>query len=97
MLTDRPGETLRPKTRRTTSGPSDAPSVYCNRGRWLLTNTDTGETFTIAPGTCYALDKHDRHTLRADEEMKLVCVFNPPVTGTEIHDEDEAYRLLEGD
>jgi len=70
-------------------------AVYCYKGRGLLTNRDTGETFTIEPGTCYALDQHDRHTLRSDEEMKLVCVFNPPVTGTEIHDEEGAYRMPE--
>lgn len=70
-------------------------AVYCYKGRGLLTNRDTGEEFVIEPGTLYALDKHDRHTLRADEELKLVCAFNPPVTGREIHDEDGAYVIPE--
>lgn len=66
-------------------------AVYCYQGRGVITNRDTGESFDIEPGTLYALDNHDRHTLKAIEEMKLVCAFNPPVTGREIHDEDGAY------
>ncbi len=68
-------------------------AVYCYKGRGVLTNRDTGETFDIEPGTLYALDKHDRHTLKAIEELKLVCAFNPPVTGREIHDTDGAYLV----
>ncbi|MAA75070.1 MAG: L-ectoine synthase [Salinisphaeraceae bacterium] len=68
-------------------------AVYCYQGRGTLTNRDTGETFTIEPGTLYALDNHDRHTLECHEELKLVCAFNPPVTGREIHDEDGAYII----
>lgn len=70
-------------------------AVYCTRGRGLLTNHDTGEQFVIEPGTLYALDQHDRHTLRADEELKLVCAFHPPVTGRELHDADGSYLLPE--
>lgn len=66
-------------------------AVYCYQGRGVITNRDTGEAFDIEPGTLYALDNHDRHTLKAIEELKLVCAFNPPVTGREIHDEDGAY------
>jgi L-ectoine synthase len=29
--------------------------------------------------------------LEAIEELKLVCAFNPPVSGREIHDADGAY------
>jgi L-ectoine synthase len=66
-------------------------AVFCYEGRGLLTNRDSGEEFVIEPGTVYALDKHDRHTLRAETELKLVCAFNPPVTGTEVHDADGVY------
>lgn len=68
-------------------------AVYCYQGTGEIINRDTGEKFAIEPGTLYALDKHDRHTLRAITELKLVCTFNPPVTGREIHDEDGAYVL----
>lgn len=72
-------------------------AVYCYQGRGVLTNRDTGERHTIEPGTLYALDANDKHTLRAEEEMRLVCVFNPPVSGREIHDEDGAYLPDTGD
>ena len=39
----------------------------------------------------YALDQHDPHILRAQTQMRMVCVFNPPVTGKEVHGPDGAY------
>jgi len=68
-------------------------AVYCYQGTGEIINRDTGEKFAIEPGTLYALDKHDKHTLRAITELKLVCTFNPPVTGGEIHDEEGAYII----
>lgn len=70
-------------------------AVYCYKGRGLLTDRRTGETSVIEPGTCYVLDDHDPHTLKCEEEMKLVCVFNPPVTGREVHDEEGGYVLVD--
>jgi len=49
--------------------------------------------YPIKPGTVYVLDKHDKHILRAFTEMKMACVFNPPVTGKEVHNADGAYEL----
>ena len=66
-------------------------AVFCYQGEGTIVNRDTNEEFEIKPGTVYALDNHDKHTLKAKTEMKLVCAFNPPVTGREIHDEDGAY------
>ncbi|MES1940207.1 L-ectoine synthase [Salinisphaera sp. T5B8] len=66
-------------------------AVFCYKGEGTIVNRDTGEEHKIEPGTVYALDNHDKHTLKAKTEMKLVCAFNPPVTGREIHDEDGAY------
>ena len=45
----------------------------------------------ISPGMMYALDKNDRHLLRAKSQLRMVCVFNPPVTGQEVHDENGVY------
>ena len=56
---------------------------------------DTGEVFVIAPGPVYALDGHERHVLRARTRMRMVCVFNPPVAGDEVHDADGVYPLIE--
>lgn len=66
-------------------------SVYCISGKGSIEDLATGERHPIRPGVMYALDQHDRHVLRADEEMTMACVFNPPVTGREVHGPDGAY------
>lgn len=45
----------------------------------------------VGPGTLYALDGHERHLVRATTQMRMVCVFNPPLTGREVHDADGSY------
>lgn len=71
-------------------------AVYCMSGTGAITDHASGETHAIRPGVMYALDRHDRHTLRADEELVMACVFNPPVSGREVHDADGSYALEEG-
>ena len=66
-------------------------SVYCMSGKGSITDLATGETHAIRPGVMYALDQHDRHILRADEELVMACCFNPPVTGNEVHQPDGSY------
>ena len=68
-------------------------SVYCMSGRGSIEDSKTGEVTPIRAGVMYALDKHDRHVLRADEDMQMACVFNPPLRGDEVHDETGAYPL----
>jgi L-ectoine synthase len=68
-------------------------SVYCISGKGTVEDLETGAEHEISPGVMYALDKHDRHILRAEAEMVMACVFNPPVTGREVHDENGAYPL----
>ncbi|API58124.1 L-ectoine synthase [Tardibacter chloracetimidivorans] len=67
-------------------------SVFVISGRGSVEDLATGERHELAPGTLYALNAHDRHTLRAETELVTACVFNPPVTGNEVHDETGAYR-----
>ena len=66
-------------------------SCLCISGKGLLVQLGTGARYEIMPGTCYALDQHDDHTFQAIEDTILVCVFNPPVVGREIHREDGSY------
>lgn len=66
-------------------------SVYCIRGKGTIEDLATGEVHEIRPGIMYALDRHDRHRLRIEEEAELACCFNPPVTGTEVHRADGSY------
>lgn len=68
-------------------------TCLCVSGHALLENASTGEKFSITPGVCYVLDKHDPHYFEAYEETVLICVFNPPLTGREIHDKDGSYAL----
>lgn len=70
-------------------------SVYCVSGEGSIEDLATGETHQISPGVMYALDQHDKHILRAKSEMTMACVFNPPVTGQEVHGPDGAYPLEE--
>lgn len=71
-------------------------AVYCVAGNGSIEDLETGEVHPIEDGTLYALDKNDRHILRGgSEDMRLVCAFNPPVTGRETHDADGAYELVE--
>ena len=69
-------------------------AVYCVGGRGELFDDETGETFPLADGTLYLLDGHEHHRVRAVTDLRMVCVFTPPVTGQEVHDETGAYPLL---
>ena len=60
-------------------------ACYCIDGEAEVTDLATGERHRIVPGTVYALDRHDRHRLRTEAGVRLVCVFNPPLTGAEAH------------
>jgi len=68
-------------------------SVYCISGEGEVETLDDGKKHAIAPGSIYILDKHDKHTLRAFTEMKMACVFNPPLNGKEVHNAEGAYEL----
>ena len=69
-------------------------SVYCIAGKGEI-EVVGGATYRIEPGVLYALDGHEKHYLRAEEELRMMCVFNPPLTGREVHDEQGTYPLLE--
>ena len=71
-------------------------SVYCMSGKGEI-KVVGGQTYPIKPGTLYILDQHDEHYLRAykGKDMVMACVFSPPITGKEIHDEDGVYPLVE--
>jgi len=67
-------------------------AVFVMSGTGSIEDLATGERHELSPGTLYALNDHDRHILRAETELVTACVFNPPVTGNEVHDETGAYR-----
>ena len=69
-------------------------SVYCMSGNGEIETVEDGKIYKIEPGTLYILDKHDKHLLRGgSEDMKMACVFNPPLSGKEVHDENGVYPI----
>ncbi len=65
---------------------------YCIAGSGEVFHVETGRTYPLKVGTVYALDRHDEHIVRATGgDLHLVCVFNPPLAGTEVHNETGGY------
>ncbi|GGF96553.1 ectoine synthase [Paenibacillus abyssi] len=69
-------------------------AVYCIEGEGEI-EPEGGPVYPIRPGTLYALDGHEKHWLRATKQMRMICVFNPPLTGREVHDKEGIYPLLD--
>lgn len=68
-------------------------SVYCMAGTGEVETLADGRVYPIEPGTIYILDRNDEHILRAHTELKMACVFNPPLSGKEVHNPEGAYEL----
>jgi L-ectoine synthase len=66
-------------------------TCYCIKGHGILTDLKTNQKYKITPGVAYVLNKHDEHTLDAKDTMVLICVFNPPLKGREVHKKDGSY------
>ncbi len=61
-------------------------------GEGEVVDIATGDVHPLGPGSLYALDKNDRHIVRAHTDMALVCVFTPALSGREMHDADGSYQ-----
>lgn len=66
-------------------------AVWVVEGSGVLTNLENGDEFKLEPGTMYLLDGHEKHRVTCHEQLRMMCVFNPPVTGKEVHDETGTY------
>jgi L-ectoine synthase len=66
-------------------------AVLVLKGTGTIENLDTGETHELKSGVMYALNENDRHVVRPTTDLLTACVFNPPVSGREVHDENGAY------
>ncbi|NIQ00117.1 MAG: L-ectoine synthase [Nitrospinaceae bacterium] len=69
-------------------------AVYCVEGEGEVEDLEDKKRHPITPGTLYALNQNDKHILRAKTRLRLVCVFNPPLNGNEVHDEEGVYPLV---
>jgi L-ectoine synthase len=72
-------------------------AVYCIDGEGEVEDLATGTIHRLEPGTLYALDEHDKHIVRAKTDIRTICVFYPPLSGREVHDEEGVYPLIEVD
>ena len=70
-------------------------ACYLMQGEAEITDLATGQQHQLGPGSVYALENYDRHRLHAKTELRLVCVFNPALSGPEVH-VDGGFELLEG-
>lgn len=66
-------------------------TCYCVSGKGLLINELTNEVHAITEDVTYILDNHDPHVFEALEPTILICVFNPPLRGDELHDASDSY------
>ncbi len=67
-------------------------ACYCIEGAGRIRLAADENWHPLAPFTLYALDQHDRHIVEAtDADLRLVCVFTPPLSGREVHREDGSY------
>ena len=66
-------------------------SVYIMQGKGTIENLANNEVNALLPGVMYALNEHDQHILRIEEEIICACVFNPPISGQEVHDKNNSY------
>ena len=64
----------------------------CVGGEGEVVDLATDEVHRLFPGVMYALDEHDHHRIRAMTDLKLVCVFWPPLVGAERHDAGGGYQ-----
>lgn len=69
-------------------------AVYCIEGEGEI-EPEGDQIYPIVPGTLYALNGNEKHFLRAKTQLRMICVFNPPLSGTEVHDEDGVYPIME--
>jgi len=61
---------------------------YIIAGQGTVEEVSSGRTWRLEPGVVYCVGPQDRHRFRADSEIHLISIFNPPLTGAEAYDEE---------
>jgi len=70
-------------------------AVWVVEGDGEIETIADGKKYKLEPGVVYALNENDEHWLRGGKEpLRVICVFNPPLTGLEVHDADGVYPLV---
>jgi L-ectoine synthase len=58
-------------------------TVYCMEGSGTLEEVSSGKVYQLEPGRLYSVGIGDDHILKAETEIKFLCIFVPPLVGTE--------------
>ena len=67
-----------------TYGYSDRTEIaYCISGSAVVVDLGTGHTQTTGPGRLWIAPPGSSFTIEATEPTRLICVFDPPLTGAE--------------
>jgi L-ectoine synthase len=69
-------------------------AVMVVEGEGELIDKETGQSHQLRPSTLYLLDGHEHHRVLPKTDIRAICVFNPPVTGREVHDGNGVYPLI---
>jgi L-ectoine synthase len=58
-------------------------TVYCIAGEGTIEDLGAGRVVRLGPGGLYSAGIGEDHIITTDTEMKLVCIFSPPLAGDE--------------
>lgn len=58
-------------------------TVYCVEGEGRVTDRATGRSVGLTPGALYSAGVGEPHEISTRTEMRLLCIFTPPLSGTE--------------
>jgi L-ectoine synthase len=56
---------------------------YCLDGAATVTDLDTRQTQRVVPGVLWVAPPGSRFTVDVEAPLRLICVFHPPLEGTE--------------
>lgn len=62
---------------------SHRETVYCVSGSGTIEDVAAGRVVNLEPGVLYSAGIGDDHVVTTSSEMKLVCIFTPPLLGAE--------------
>lgn len=66
-------------------------TLYCIRGDGEVESLDDGTRHILSPGAVLAFNRGEAYILRAHQELQLVCVYNPALSGQEMLDDEGSF------
>jgi len=69
-------------------------SCYVISGEAIISDC-AGVRHNLSVGDTYILNNNDKHLFESITDVVLLCVFNPPLIGNELHDTDRSYPVAQ--